>query len=47
MPKLFEQPCLIPPVGQNPKLIEEYAGRVATSSDAMSLAKIVCPAGWT
>ncbi|GJL66941.1 MAG: hypothetical protein NPIRA05_19120 [Nitrospirales bacterium] len=47
MPKLVEQPCVIPPVGQNPKLIEEYAGRVATGSDTMSLARIVCPAGWS
>ena len=30
MPTLITQPSIIPPVGIKPKLIEEYAGRVAT-----------------
>ncbi|WP_447971833.1 cupin domain-containing protein [Nitrospira sp. M1] len=47
MPKFIEQPSVIPPPGKNPKLIEEYAGRVATHSDVLSLARIVCPAGWS
>ena len=47
MPKFVEQPCVIPPAGINPKLIEEYAGRVATASETMSIARIVCPPGWS
>lgn len=47
MPKLVEKPCVIPPAGKNPKLIEEHVGRVATSSETMSIARIVCPAGWS
>ena len=47
MPQLVEQPSIIPPAGQNPKLIEEYSGRVATKTDAVSIARIVCPPGWT
>jgi mannose-6-phosphate isomerase-like protein (cupin superfamily) len=46
LPQLIEQPCVIPPAGQNPKLIEEYSGRVATKTDAVSIARIVCPPGW-
>mgnify|MGYP000574929621 CR=1 FL=1 len=47
MPTLITQPSIIPPVGHKPKLIEEYAGRVATQNDSVSIARIVCPAGWS
>ena len=47
MPKLVEEPCVIPPAGKNPKLIEEYTGRVATGDGVVSIARIVCPAGWS
>ena len=47
MPRLVEEPCVIPPSGKNPKLIEEYAGRVATGHEAASIARIVCPSGWS
>ncbi len=47
MPHLVEEPCVIPPAGKNPKLIEEYAGRVATGDQAVSIARIVCPPGWS
>ena len=46
MPTLLTQPSIIPPVGTKPKLIEEYAGRVATKNEAVSIARIVCPPGW-
>jgi mannose-6-phosphate isomerase-like protein (cupin superfamily) len=46
MPTLTTQPSIIPPVGSKPKLIEEYAGRVATKDDTVSIARIVCPPGW-
>ena len=47
MPQLVEQPSIIPPAGQHSKLIEEYSGRVATKTDHVSIARIVCPPGWT
>jgi hypothetical protein len=47
MPQLIEQPSVIPPAGNNPKLIEEYSGRVTTKTDDVSIARIVCPPGWT
>jgi mannose-6-phosphate isomerase-like protein (cupin superfamily) len=46
MPTLITQPSIIPPVGIKPKLIEEYAGRVATENETVSIARIVCPPGW-
>jgi mannose-6-phosphate isomerase-like protein (cupin superfamily) len=46
MPTLITQPSIIPPVGIKPKLIEEYAGRVATKNETVSIARIVCPPGW-
>jgi mannose-6-phosphate isomerase-like protein (cupin superfamily) len=47
MPQLVENPTIIPPPGRNHKLIEEYVGRVATGKEAVSIARIVCPPGWT
>ncbi len=47
MPTLTAQPSIVPPVGTKPKLIEEYAGRVSTGTEAVSIARIVCPPGWT
>ena len=47
MPQLVPKPSVIPPPGRNPKLIEEYVGRVATQSEVVSVARIVCPPGWT
>ena len=47
MPTLITQPSIIPPVGTKPKLIEEFAGRVATQDATVSVARIVCPPGWT
>ncbi len=47
MPRLVAEPCVIPPAGKSPKLIEEYAGRVATGDQAVSIARILCPSGWS
>jgi len=47
MPTLITQPSIIPPVGIKPKLIEEYAGRVATKNETVSIARIVCSPGWS
>lgn len=47
MPQLVEKPVIIPPPGKNPKVIEEYMGRVATRKEEVSIARIVCPPGWS
>jgi quercetin dioxygenase-like cupin family protein len=46
MPKLIQQPSVIQCVGNRPKVIEEYAGRVNSGHDSLSVARMVSPAGW-
>jgi quercetin dioxygenase-like cupin family protein len=46
MPTLIEGPTVVPAVGEPPKRIEEYAGRVNSGDDAVSIARMVSPAGW-
>ncbi len=44
MPQLVESPSVVPVPGG--KLIEEYAGHVATGTGAVSVALMTAPAGW-
>lgn len=44
MPVHNRQPVRIPAPGE--KLIEEHIGRASTGSGAMSVARMVAPAGW-
>ena len=46
MPRLIEQPSVIQAAGNKPKRIEEYAGRVNSGHDAVSVARMVSPEGW-
>lgn len=46
MPTLIRAPSVIEAVGSKPKRIEEYAGRVNTRHDSVSVARMVSPAGW-
>lgn len=46
MPRLIESPTVIEAVGNLPKRIEEYAGRVNSGHDGVSVARMVSPAGW-
>ena len=46
MPKLIEAPAVIEAAGNQPKRIEEYAGRVRTGHDGVSVARMVAPSGW-
>ena len=46
MPKLIESATVIKAAGTKPKRIEEYAGRVNTGHDRVSVARMVSPAGW-
>jgi hypothetical protein len=46
MPQFIEHPRLISAAGNVPKQIEEFVGRVNTGHDAVSIARMVSPAGW-
>jgi mannose-6-phosphate isomerase-like protein (cupin superfamily) len=46
MPTLIEAPALIEAAGNKPKRIEEYAGRVNSGHDTVSVARMQSPAGW-
>ena len=45
MPQLIPGPSVVP--GVEPKVIEEYVGRVNTGTEQLSVARMVAPAGWT
>jgi mannose-6-phosphate isomerase-like protein (cupin superfamily) len=46
MPRLISQPTIVNAVGNMPKRIEEYVGRINSSHSEVSIAKMVSPAGW-
>lgn len=46
MPRLIAAPTVIQAAGNMPKRIEEYAGRVNSGHSAVSVARMVSPAGW-
>lgn len=46
MPRLIAQPSVVQSAGNKPKRIEEYAGRVNSGHDAVSVARMKSPAGW-
>ena len=46
MPELIESPSRVEAAGTKPKLIDEYAGRVNTGEDRLSVAHMRSPAGW-
>jgi len=46
MPELIPAPAVIQAAGNKPKRIEEFAGRVNTGHAAVSIARMVSPAGW-
>ena len=46
MPRLVPAPTVIEAAGNKPKTIEEYAGRVNTGHDGVSVARMVSPQGW-
>src|SRR5580658_3417642 len=47
MPDLIEKPTIIAAVGNLPKRIAEYVGRVNSATEAVSIARMESPAGWT
>lgn len=46
MPRLIDAPAVVPAVGNKPKRIEEYAGRVNSGHASVSVARMVSPGGW-
>jgi mannose-6-phosphate isomerase-like protein (cupin superfamily) len=46
MPRLIGAPTVIKAAGTKPKRIEEYAGKVNSGHDAVSVARMVSPGGW-
>lgn len=46
MPRLIEKPAVVKAAGTKPKLIQEFAGRVNSGHDGVSVAHMVSPGGW-
>ncbi|MCX6151302.1 MAG: cupin [Ignavibacteriales bacterium] len=46
MPKLIISPNRIEAVGNKPKIIDEFVGRVNTATNAVSIARMISPSGW-
>ncbi len=46
MPFRIDQPTIIEAAGNKPKRIEEYIGRVNSSTEAVSIARMCSPTGW-
>lgn len=46
MPILIDHPTIVQAAGNKPKRIEEYAGRVNSGHEAVSIARMVSPEGW-
>lgn len=46
MPRLIEHPTKIQAAGTKPKQIEEFAGRVNSGHERVSVARMVSPEGW-
>lgn len=46
MPSLIAQPTKVAAAGTLPKVIQEYAGRVNTGTDKVSIALMTSPSGW-
>ena len=47
MPTLIEEPTRITAAGNKPKIIEEVVGRVNSKTEAVSIAHMRSPAGWS
>ena len=46
MPKLIEAPKIVTAAGNKPKRIEEFAGRISSGHQHVSIARMVSPGGW-
>ena len=46
MPQLIEAPKIATAAGNKSKRIEEYAGRISSGHESVSIARMVSPGGW-
>lgn len=46
MPRLIEEPQVVTAAGNKSKRIEEYAGRISSGHENLSIARMVSPGGW-
>jgi mannose-6-phosphate isomerase-like protein (cupin superfamily) len=46
MPTLIKKPTIIQAAGNKPKIIEEFVGRVNSTTSAVSIARMKSPSGW-
>ena len=46
MPTRIEKPTTVPAVGNKPKIIQEFVGRINTATTSLSLARMKSPQGW-
>ncbi len=46
MAKVISKPSIIQPVGNKPKIIQEFIGRVNSKTEEVSIAKMKSPKGW-
>ena len=46
MPRLIDAPTVVQAAGNKPKRIEEFAGRVNSGHDDVSVARMQSPEGW-
>ena len=46
-PTLLPQASRIQPAGNKPKIIDEFVGRVNSSTESVSVARMKSPEGWT
>jgi len=46
MPRLIERPTVVAAAGNKPKQIQEFAGLVNSGHAAVSVARMISPAGW-
>jgi hypothetical protein len=46
MPRLINHPTVIAAAGTKPKRIEEFAGRVNSGHEDVSVARMISPEGW-
>ena len=46
MPTLISAPAVIQAVGNKPKIIEEFIGRVNSKTESLSVARMKSPSGW-
>jgi quercetin dioxygenase-like cupin family protein len=47
MPTIISKPTIIEAAGTPPKRIEEFIGRVNSQTDALSIARMTSPSGWS